>query len=161
MQVAEAGLIEWRQTQGTLRVGRGLGKGRVLVVGEGGREAPPGTDATLRSSPMSSGLPSGTLFAHLCRLAFIERWVGGPSTEVVSAQGGRTRSSALALGFLDGPTPLPSAQMLSASAVRPLHAAACCMPSSCCSGDRVHSPSGKPQPASTDLGLPSLNLAAS
>ena len=30
--------IEWgerRQTQGTLRVGRGLGKGRVLVMGEG------------------------------------------------------------------------------------------------------------------------------
>lgn len=124
MQVAEAGLIEWRQTQGTLRVGRGLGKGRVLVVGEGGREAPPGTDATLRSSPMSSGLPSGTLFAHLCRLAFIERWVGGPSTEVMSAQGGRTRSSVLALGFLDGLTPLPSAQMLSASSLRPPHAAA-------------------------------------
>ena len=38
MQVAVAGLIEWgerRQTQGTLRVGRGLGKGRVLVMGEG------------------------------------------------------------------------------------------------------------------------------
>ena len=75
----------------------------MLVVGEGGREAPPETDATPRRSPMSSGLPSGTLCAHLCRQAFIERWVGGPSTEqVMSAQGGRTHSSALALGFLDG-----------------------------------------------------------
>ena len=75
--MAEAGLIEWgerRQTQGTLRVGRGLGKGRVLVVGEGHREAPPGTDATL-SSPMSSGLPSGTLCAQV--QTGIYREVGG------------------------------------------------------------------------------------
>lgn len=105
MQVAEPGLTDGVRAD-RLRVhwvGRGLGKGRVLVVGEGGREAPPGTDATPRSSAVSSGLPSGTLCAHLCRQAFIERWVGGPSTEqVMSAQGGRTHSSALALGFLDG-----------------------------------------------------------
>ena len=146
---------------GHTKSGEGPGEGQGASGGGGGQRGPSWNRCHPEELPYVIRAPSGTLFAHLCRLAFIERWVGGPSTEVVSAQGGRTRSSALALGFLDGPTPLPSAQMLSASAVRPLHAAACCMPSSCCSGDRVHSPSGKPQPASTDLGLPSLNLAAS
>lgn len=126
--MAEAGLIEWRQTQGTLRVG-GLGKGRVLVVGEGERPLP-GTDATLRSL-LSSGLPSGTLFAHLCRLAFIERWVGGPSTEVVSGQGG-------GLAALRLPLASWMARLLSL-----VHRCSVrfSMPASCCLEDRVHSPS--------------------
>ena len=148
MQVAEAGLIEWgerRQTQGTLRVGRGLGKGRVLVVGEGGREAPPGTDATLRSSPMSSGLPSGILCAQV--QTGIYREVGRRTIHRAGdVSSGQEDSQLCTCPWLPGwgPTPLPSL----------VHRCLVCvysMPASCCHKDRVHCPSGKPQPAFTDL----------
>ena len=105
MQVAEPGLTDGVRAD-RLRVnwGReGLGEGQGASGGGGGEGGPSWNRCHLRSSAVSSGLPSGTLCAHLCRQAFIERWVGGPSTEqVMSAQGGRTHSSALALGFLDG-----------------------------------------------------------
>ena len=139
--------IEWgerRQTRYT-ESGEGLGEGQGASGGGGDREAPPGTDATLRSSPMSSGLPSGTLCAQV--QTGIYREVGGRTIHRAGdVSSGQEDSQLCTCPWLPGwgPTPLPS--LVYRCLVRVYY-----MPASCFDKDRVHCPSGKPQPAFTDL----------